>query len=104
LLDARAGVCETARIVVYVLVSIAVVNVLAVVVLARLGRRLSGTTDERIATPARDAVARRAPQMLSRASSRIITNSGLERQRDLREEGDLTGSIEAEQPIAEPIS
>ena len=30
----------------YFLISIAVVNVLAVVVTARLGRRLSGTTDE----------------------------------------------------------
>ena len=30
----------------YFLISIAVVNVLAVVVIARLGRRLSGTTDE----------------------------------------------------------
>jgi hypothetical protein len=32
--------------VVYVAISIAVVNVLAVVVVARLGRRLSGTTDQ----------------------------------------------------------
>jgi hypothetical protein len=30
----------------YFLISIAVVNVLSVVVIARLGRRLSGTTDE----------------------------------------------------------
>jgi len=104
LLDARAGVCETARIVVYVVVSVAVVNVLAVVVVARLGRRLSGTTHERLPTPARSAATRRAPRMRYGASDRSVTGSGLEQQRELREAPDLTGSGEDEQPISEPIS
>jgi hypothetical protein len=104
LLDARAAVCETARIVVYVVVSVAVVNVLAVVVVARLGRRLSGTTDERLARPAGDAAPRRAPRMRYRAPDRGVTGSGLEQQRELREAGELTGSVADEQPVAERIS
>ena len=79
-------------------------NVLAVVVLARLGRRLSGTTDERLATPTGDAAIRRAPRMRHAAPDRGVTGIGLDQPRELREAGDPTGSMEGERSVAEPIS
>jgi len=46
LLDGRAGVWDIAPVLLYVGLAIACVNVLAVVLIARLGRRLSGTSHE----------------------------------------------------------
>jgi hypothetical protein len=80
------------------------VNVLAVVVLARLGRRLSGTTDERLATPTGKPAIRRASRMRHTASDRRVTGVGLDQPLELHEAGDPTGSVEGERPVAEPIS
>ena len=46
LLDGRAGVWDTASVLLYVGLAIVCVNLLAVAVIARLGRRLSGTSHE----------------------------------------------------------
>jgi hypothetical protein len=46
LLDGRAGVCNIAPVLLYVGLAIACLNLLAVVVIARLGQRLSGTSHE----------------------------------------------------------
>jgi len=57
----------------YFLISIAVVNVLAVVVIARLGRRLSGTTDE-----LRHPVVRRGADPITPAASYAPARSSAE--------------------------
>jgi hypothetical protein len=80
------------------------VNVLAVVLIARLGRRLSGTTHERLAAPTGDAAIRRAPRMTHAASDRGVTGNGLDQPRELREAGDPWPSLEGERPVAETIS
>jgi hypothetical protein len=54
--DAERTVCEEARIIVWVLVSIVGVNVLAVVVTARLGRRLFGSAHHRPVADPRQTV------------------------------------------------
>ena len=57
----------------YFLISIAVVNVLAVIAIARLGRRLSGTTDE-----LRHSVARRCANPVIPATSPTPSTSSSE--------------------------
>jgi hypothetical protein len=57
----------------YFLISIAVVNILAVVVIARLGRRLSGTTDE-----VRHPVVRRGADPIAAATSYVPSTSAAE--------------------------
>jgi hypothetical protein len=64
LLDGRAGVCEIAPVLPYVGLAIVCVNLLAVVLIARLGRRLSGTSHE-VLPPAAGRVV-----SLTRASQR----------------------------------
>jgi hypothetical protein len=73
-----------------VIASIAAVNVLAVIVIARLWRRLSGTEHERPPVCAHDASARPARITDSSPSHRSATASDFEGERQLGEPAEGT--------------
>jgi hypothetical protein len=75
LLDGRAGVWNIAPVLLYVGLAIACVNLLAVVVIARLGNRLSGTSHE-VLPRASGVVSTRAAQ---RARARPAPRQGRRR-------------------------